>query len=102
MSGLPPYTKHFAPRRETHKRKRGRLVGPRELREKHGLARYPLETRVQEALDDEKSAELPNHMPGAVPYVLTLHYDQLWQYWRKQGVKKGRSSRQEQFAEEMG
>ncbi|KAK7915269.1 hypothetical protein PG985_012972 [Apiospora marii] len=101
MSGLPPYTKHFAPQRETHKRKRGRLVGPRELREKHGIDRYPLETLVQERLDDEEAAELPNHMPGAVPYALTLHRDPRWQYWKQQGRKLERRSRAEQFAEEM-
>lgn len=96
MTGLPPYSKHFAPQR-----KRGRLVGPRERREKQGTDRYPLETPVQARLDDERAAELPNHMPGAVPYAPTLHYDPLWRHGKKQARKLDRRSRAEQFAEEM-
>ncbi|KAK7985808.1 hypothetical protein PG988_003430 [Apiospora saccharicola] len=101
MGGLPPYTKHFAAMRETHKRKRGRLVGPRKLREKHASTRYPLETLVRERLKNEKAAELPNHMPGAVPYVVTLTYDPAWQSWKKWSRNLRTRRRAEQFAEEM-
>ncbi|KAK8071602.1 hypothetical protein PG996_004950 [Apiospora saccharicola] len=87
--------------RETHKRKRGRLVGPRKLREKHASTRYPLETLVRERLKNEKAAELPNHMPGAVPYVVTLTYDPAWQSWKKWSRNLRTRRRAEQFAEEM-
>ncbi|KAK8043329.1 hypothetical protein PG993_005759 [Apiospora rasikravindrae] len=113
MSDTPLYTKQFPAEHATHKRKHGRLVGRREMREKlvagstEAFDAFGGDNPDVECLDPkelEEPVELANRYPWFkmyYPYPLTQHKDPCWLYWCNVYARQGRRSRKEQVVEEL-
>ncbi|KAK8074436.1 hypothetical protein PG997_009099 [Apiospora hydei] len=107
MSSLPAYTRHFSAVHATHKRKRGRLVGRRELREKLAAwSIYDWDVEEEKPVEDgeKPDMEMPNLFAWEekfYPCPLTQHKDPCCLYWRNVRARQVRVSLQAQIAEEL-
>ncbi|KAK7962952.1 uncharacterized protein PG986_003777 [Apiospora aurea] len=110
MSSLPSYTRYFSTIHATHKRKRGRPVGRRELREKlvaMSICEWDVEDgKPVEVIRDwgKPDMEIRNRFAWEekfYPYPLTQHKGPCWLYWCNVNARQQRRSLQTRIAEEL-